>query len=134
MTHVLVVDGDAASRAMLRDVLEEEGYEVTTASNGPAALAHLWASDTPLVVLLEARLPMLTGTQVLAAYLAGAQTNRREFVFLTATPDAVPDTSLNGHVPVLAKPFHLDALFQAVAQASARLEARDVMAAGQKAS
>jgi CheY-like chemotaxis protein len=134
MTHVLVVDGDAAMRAMLRDVLEEEAYHVTTAPNGPAALAHLWVSDRPLVVLLEARLPGLTGTQVIDTYLAGAQTNRREFIILTASPETVLDTSLNGRVPVLVKPFNLDTLLEAVAQAFARLEARDVVAAGHKAS
>jgi CheY-like chemotaxis protein len=119
---------------MLRDVLEDAGYTVTTAPTGPAALAHLRMADTPLVVLLEAHVPMLTGTQVVETYLEGAQTNRQEFIILAASPETVPHTALNGRVPVLAKPFSLDTLLEAVAQAAERLEAQGVAAAGQRAS
>jgi PleD family two-component response regulator len=38
MTHVLVVDDDGPTREMLRDVLEDEGYDVATAADGLAAL------------------------------------------------------------------------------------------------
>jgi hypothetical protein len=78
-------------------------------------------SDTPLVVAsVEERVPGLFGTQVLETYLAGTPTSRRGVVLLTGSPDAAP-TSLHGWVLVLAEPFNLEKLLEAVAQAAARL-------------
>jgi CheY-like chemotaxis protein len=90
-------------------------------------------SDTPLVALVDERMPGLTGTQVIETYLAGAETNRQEFIVLTASPDTVPDTSLPAQLPMVSKPFGMDTLLEAVAQAATRLEARDVTAAGNNA-
>jgi CheY-like chemotaxis protein len=121
MTQVLVADDDSGTRAMLRDVLEGEGYTVITARNGRAALAHMRMTPMPLVVLLDERMPGLTGTEVVGAYRAGTPTSRREFILLTASPDALPAV-FDGHVPVVAKPFNLGTLLGAVARAAARLE------------
>lgn len=120
MTHVLVVDDDDSVRETLRAALEDDGYDVTTAPDGHAALAHLRMADTPLVVLIDERMPGLSGTEVVETYLAGAPTSRREFILLTGSLDTVP-VALNGRVPVLAKPFNLDALLDAVATASGKL-------------
>lgn len=124
MIPVLVVEDDGATREMLRDLLEEEGYHVTTAPDGRVALPRLWMTDAPLVVLLDQRMPGLTGSEVVEVYFqAGAPTRPREFIVLTASPDQVA-TSRNGRVPVVGKPFHLEALLEAVARAAARLEAQ----------
>jgi len=45
---VLVVDDDEDLLAVLRDVIEEEGYRVSTACDGEAALALLEADETPM--------------------------------------------------------------------------------------
>jgi CheY-like chemotaxis protein len=121
MTHVLVVDDDGLICEVMRDILEYVGYHVTLAHDGWAALAHLRASDTPLVVLVDQRLPELTGTQVVATYLADTPTSRREFILLTADPEQVVP-SLNGRLPMVRKPFGVDTLLETVAQAAARLD------------
>jgi len=62
--RILVADDDAAIRALLRDFLEEEGYQVTEATSGQEALASLQENSHDLV-LLDVRLPGMTGLDVL---------------------------------------------------------------------
>ncbi len=124
MTRILVVDNDSDMRAMLRELLEDEGHHVTEAADGSAALAHLRTTDVPMVVLLDQRMPSLTGTEVVNSYLqAGAPTSPREFIVLTGNPERVK-AMLNGRTPVVAKPFELETLLEAVADAEARLLAK----------
>ena len=44
MFHILVVDDDKHTRMLLRAILEEAGYTVTTANNGEEALDVLLLS------------------------------------------------------------------------------------------
>jgi CheY-like chemotaxis protein len=62
---VLVVDDDFDLRQALRDVLEEQGYEVDTAENGAEALRKLRASKSPPVVLLDLMMPVMDGWEFL---------------------------------------------------------------------
>ncbi len=122
MTRILVADNDNDMRAMLRELLEDAGYQVAEAADGRAVLAHLRLTDAPMVVLLDQRMPSLTGAEVVDLYLqAGNPTTPREFIVLTGNPERVK-TALNGRVPVIAKPFELETLLDAVAAAAARLQ------------
>jgi len=60
----LIVDDDAAFRALLATVFERAGYATTQAGTGEAALA---AADgtTPLLVVLDVLLPDISGHEVL---------------------------------------------------------------------
>ena len=57
---VLVVDDEELSRDVARAILEREGYAVLEASNGPDATL-LAAEHEPLFVLLDQRMPAMTG-------------------------------------------------------------------------
>ena len=57
---ILVVDDDPAIRAVVTDVLEDEGYAVLTATDGQEGLAVL-AQTTPELILLDMRMPGLDG-------------------------------------------------------------------------
>lgn len=63
---ILVVDDDASHRALIRDVLEEMGYAAPQASNGREAL-DLLEGDPPLAVLLDLRMPVMSGWALLEA-------------------------------------------------------------------
>jgi CheY-like chemotaxis protein len=116
---VLVVADDGDMRDALCAVLEDEGYRVRAAADGPAALAYLRRTRKPLVVLVDEPLSPLTSIQEVEAYLqAPAPTRQWEFILLRASPaEATPRS-----VPLVEKPFHLETLLEAVAQAVARLE------------
>src|SRR5687767_5239837 len=51
MARILVVDDDLAIRQLLTDVLEMEGYEVSLAVDGLAAVREIRASAPDFVVL-----------------------------------------------------------------------------------
>jgi CheY-like chemotaxis protein len=58
---ILVVDDDASIRAAMRELLETEGYDVTEAANGLAALGKLRAGLRPAVILLDLMMPVMDG-------------------------------------------------------------------------
>ncbi|MFI0486958.1 hybrid sensor histidine kinase/response regulator [Actinomadura sp. 9N215] len=63
--HVLIADDDAATRRVLRGLVEEAAGRVTEVSGGRAALDAA-AADPPDVVLLDLRMPGMDGYDVLA--------------------------------------------------------------------
>jgi len=66
MAHVhtvLVVDDHQDVRESLEALLGSEGYAVEMAENGREALAKLYAGPRPCVILLDVRMPVMTGTE-----------------------------------------------------------------------
>ena len=62
--RILVVDDDPDILVLLQHRLEQLGYAVRTATHGPEALNKL-ASEQPALILLDLRLPRLSGLDVL---------------------------------------------------------------------
>jgi two-component system, OmpR family, response regulator ChvI len=65
MPHLLLVDDDGPFRESLGLNLIDEGYEVTSFDNGGDALAYLGDGGTADAILLDWRMPQLTGIEVL---------------------------------------------------------------------
>jgi len=63
-THVLIVDDDDGVREMLRLILEDQQFEVTTAEEGSEAL-RLMQMKTPDVVVLDLKMAGLDGPSTL---------------------------------------------------------------------
>lgn len=61
--HVLVVDDEAWVAGLVRGYLEQAGFRVSAASDGPSALARFEA-DPPDLVILDWMLPGLDGLEV----------------------------------------------------------------------
>ena len=64
-SHVLVVDDDAATREMLRRLVQGEGWTVSEAENGRVALERL-AERTPALILLDLMMPEMDGFEFVA--------------------------------------------------------------------
>ena len=64
MQRILVADDDAAIRGVLREFLEDEGYDVTEAADGADVQAALAGTNgsRPDLVVLDVRMPDNTGT------------------------------------------------------------------------
>lgn len=60
---ILIADDDDDSRIMLSFVLEQEGWEVSEARDGKEALEKV-IQDQPDVLVLDNRMPELTGAEV----------------------------------------------------------------------
>ncbi len=61
--HILVVDDSATDRYFLTDLLENAGFEVSTAASGEECLAEV-EKFPPHLVLCDVVMPGLTGFQV----------------------------------------------------------------------
>ena len=126
MIRVLIADDEADLRETLRTLLESEGYSVSEATDGRAALEAVRASSEPLVVLLDVVMPRLNGIQVLDAIAADdALAERNASLLLTANHrpmlDAAAGLLAQLDVVVVRKPFDIDALVTDVARCAARL-------------
>ncbi|HXG01164.1 MAG TPA: sigma-54 dependent transcriptional regulator [Bacteroidota bacterium] len=64
MTKVMIIDDDDAICAILKDVLEIEGYEVSYSLSGEEGIKK-YMEELPSVLLLDLRLPGMDGLQVL---------------------------------------------------------------------
>ena len=62
--HILIVDDEKGILQSLSSILQDEGYDISTAENGADAL-KLAKEDTPLLVLLDIWLPDIDGIEVL---------------------------------------------------------------------
>ncbi len=61
--HILVVEDEAALVELLRYNLEEEGFRVSDAADGEAALAAV-AEDKPDLIVLDLMLPLVSGLEI----------------------------------------------------------------------
>lgn len=107
--RVLVVDDDPPLRRMLARTLTAEGYEVTVAADGGAALLEA-ERTTPDVIVLDVAMPALDGLAVCRRLRSkGLPT---PILMLTAR-DAVPDRVAGleaGADDYLVKPFAIQEL------------------------
>ncbi len=83
--RILVVDDDQAIRDMIRMVLENEGYAVTCADDGFAALRAVERTE-PDCVVLDVMMPGMDGHAVLGRIRGGDQSGL-PVVMLTAHAD-----------------------------------------------
>jgi CheY-like chemotaxis protein len=71
--HVLVVEDDLATREALSLFLAGQGYRVTTAEDGLAALEQLRQPPRPDLILLDLMMPVMDGWQFRREQLADPQ-------------------------------------------------------------
>lgn len=62
--HILVADDDPSIRTILRDLLEDEGYQVSIALDGEQVIDQVQQSS-PDLILMDVRMPKIDGIEVL---------------------------------------------------------------------
>lgn len=103
---IVLVDDDEDLVASLREVLEEENFEVETFTDAREALERLKRGAAPDVLLVDFLMPQMDGVEFLGA-CEGAGLHVPAVLF-TAMSDIGPKP--RGATSVLRKPFELDAL------------------------
>jgi two-component system, chemotaxis family, chemotaxis protein CheY len=126
---VCVVEDDEDIRTVVRLLLEEEGYQVLEAANGVDGLALLQASPKRLVAVVDHRLPAMDGCDLLEIVAQDAALRAQHaFILLTASPrqaeEDCGETLEDLGAPVVAKPFNIDEIVDAVAEAVQRIAVR----------
>ncbi|OGA64227.1 MAG: hypothetical protein A3G81_25170 [Betaproteobacteria bacterium RIFCSPLOWO2_12_FULL_65_14] len=124
MAHVLVIDDEIGIRELLREILQDSGYQVTTASNAAEANRCLKARR-PDLVLLDLSLPDEDGLSLIRAWSNGSAL-RTPVVVLSgyASIDNAVEATRLGASDFLEKPIALDKLLKAVKRATGDAAAR----------
>jgi CheY-like chemotaxis protein len=110
---VMVVEDDHAIREALRELLEDEGYRVTQASNGAEALARL-REDRPGLILLDLMMPVMDGWEFRNAIQRDPQLSSIPVVILSADHAVAQRAGSLRVQGWLSKPFQLDQLLRTV--------------------
>lgn len=115
MAHILVVDDEFLLAMMLTDILEDEGYEVETVSNGEAALAAVRAKR-PAVVVTDFMMPMMTGLEFAEAVRADEILADLPIILVSGAQGSVARERPELFQAVFDKPYRNDVIVAAVAK------------------
>lgn len=110
--HVLVVQDDHDVREVLVDLLTEQGFPVTEAENGAAALAKLKAGYRPDVILSDLVMPLMDGYQLKTELQR--HPSWASIPLLILTGGDVHDQALAGIEAVLRAPIDPEVLLERV--------------------
>lgn len=102
--HVLVVDDDASILGVVAEVLEDDGYAVSTASSGEEALELLNDHQFSLV-MSDLRLPGINGVEVLEHIKRVSPRTHVIMITSHASLDTSIDAIKHGAYDYLLKPF-----------------------------
>lgn len=116
MANILVVDDEMGIRALLQEILTDEGHSVELAENAAQA-RMLRERQRPDLVLLDIWMPDVDGITLLKEWGTGAQLNMPVIMMSGhGTIDTAVEATKYGAMAFLEKPITLQKLLRAVEQ------------------
>ena len=115
MKKVLIVDDTKNIRVLLQKVLQLEGFEVDTASNGREGLDRIRRGDYALI-FMDIKLPEISGTEVLRTIRAEGNNTPTIIMTAYATIKNAVDCIQLGAITYLQKPFTADRILNTMKQ------------------
>lgn len=110
--RVLIVDDEMNIRRFLRHTLEQENYDVLEAASGSEALARAMR-ERPHIILLDLRLPDMTGFEILEELKKKADTRHIPVIILSIIQDLEQGYRL-GASDFLNKPVNREKLIERI--------------------
>ena len=119
--RILIVEDEATLRHIVKDAIEEAGYDVITASDGAEGL-QLFRQEQPHLVIADIMLPKMDGYEMVRAMRK--EQSAAQYLFLSALSDSedVVEGFLAGGNDYLRKPFAIRELIVRVEALLSRLE------------
>lgn len=111
-----MVEDDAAIREVLTEILELDGYEVDSASNGDEGLKSLEQKPLPQLILLDLMMPVKDGFAFRTEQLANPKWSHIPVIVLSANANLEMRINQMGDkkLPFLKKPVDLDTILDSV--------------------
>ena len=115
MSRILIIDDQAPIRRVLREILENEKYQVDDAGNGPDALQMVKSQEYD-AILCDIKMPDMDGIEVLEQV---KETSNVPVIMISgnSTQNEVADTMKKGAFDFISKPPDLNRLLVAVRNA-----------------
>lgn len=113
VSYILIVDDDPTIRSVLEALLEDEGFDPVTATNGQEAL-RIVADDRPALILMDLMMPVMSGVDAVRVLKEDPQTADIPVIAMSAgfiLRESIEDLLADG---IIAKPFELDALIASI--------------------
>jgi len=103
---ILIVDDTPDNLRLLSAMLTKQGFEVRKALSGERAIASVQA-DLPDLILLDIKMPEMSGYEVCERLKADAQTCEVPIIFISALDDALDKVKAfaAGGIDYVTKPF-----------------------------
>ena len=114
--HVYLVDDDSDVRFYLGDLLRQLGYTVATYENAHSLFQQA-LEFSPAVVLMDMRMPGLTGVQAQQRLAEIGRHTPVVFISGESQPQEIIDAMKGGAVDFLIKPFNREQLVAALEKA-----------------
>jgi CheY-like chemotaxis protein len=113
---ILIIEDEVSIRAVLTEILEDEGYPVVSVANGLAALAYLRQHAHPYLILLDLGMPVMTGWEFREQQQRHTTFREIPVIVMSALPDLDRRAAALGVAGCLAKPIDINVLLGSVAQ------------------
>jgi chemosensory pili system protein ChpA (sensor histidine kinase/response regulator) len=119
MKSILLVDDEPMTLRVMRQALEKDGYQITTAFDGKDALEKITASQ-PDVLITDIQMPRMSGKE-LCLQIQASMPDRLFPIFITTSLTAHEHRDWSGAIPNLffvEKPISLRQLRTSLAEIS----------------
>jgi len=110
---VIIVDDDEDTRDVLEELLSAEGFHIVTARNGFEAIQKADAAPEPCAIILDGRMPLMSGIEFLNYREKSDKMSRIPVIFVSGDADAIRAVSEKGAI-AFRKPYAIDALIERV--------------------
>jgi CheY-like chemotaxis protein len=113
--HILVVDDDPNILALIKTILSQKNYRVSTASNGEIAVSLL-KQDKFHAIITDAVMPLMDGNALAQTVKSDPQLKDLPIIMITASKEAdlIKKSFSSGCVLFLPKPFTASSLLSLV--------------------
>ena len=111
--HIYLIDDDASIQRALKGALDKLGYSVS-AFEDPTIFLKTAMPVSPSVILLDMRMPKMTGVEVQAALRAANWETPIIFISGESLPEQIIQSMKQGAADFLLKPFSMEALIAAI--------------------
>lgn len=110
--NILIIEDEPEIRETLKQLLEFEGYQVDTASNGKEGVDALVDSvSKPHLILLDLMMPIMNGWEFLEVHSSNDAISKIPVVIVSAAGERAKTAKAAAYVP---KPIDIDALLNAI--------------------
>lgn len=111
-TFILIIDDDLEFVSYLKELLEKLGAQVIISLNGKRGIEQFY-SMRPSIVIIDAKLPDMTGFEVLDQIAETARQRNTTLAISSegATKEILIETYRRGAMDLISKPFDMDVFF-----------------------
>ena len=111
--YILVVDDDAPTLILMRNVLREFGFDSVTVATGAEAIAEA-RKRQPDLVLLDKHMPSMSGPDVIRALRDELHLENLPILILSGDPVAADELAKLRASGAVLKPFDLPSLIEQI--------------------